>query len=81
LGQAADNADPEGDGHSNLMEFAFGTSPQSGEAMPVYAMSGENNAGGASVSSATAEAGMKAVFRRRKNYHGCPHLFSHSRWR
>ena len=43
LGSAADSADPDGDGLSNLMEYALGTGPNSSGVMPaVLALNGAN---------------------------------------
>ena len=43
LGSAADSADPDGDGLSNLMEYALGTGPNSSGVIPaVLALNGAN---------------------------------------
>lgn len=56
-GSAADNADPDGDGVSNLAEFAFGLNPNAPS----------SDTGTRAVAMATQQ-GMNAVFRRRKDY-------------
>lgn len=70
-GDAADLADPEHDGHSNLEEFAFGTHPLSGATGPLLFSGNTLQAPGAPMIVRTGSLGNTqplAVFCRRKNH-------------
>lgn len=70
-GDAADLADPEHDGHSNLEEFAFGTHPLSGAMGPLLFSGNTLLAPGAPMIVRTGSLGNTqplAVFCRRKNH-------------
>ena len=66
------NDDPEGDGHNNLMEYAFGTDPLVGSGASItYVVGGDVTATGQPVAVNFAEGGgmdFHAVFGRRKDH-------------
>ena len=72
-GTAADSADPDGDGYSNLLEFAFGTDPTSNASGPgsiTYAAGVITQLGQPAMSVTNTATGVdfKAVFGRRQDY-------------